>query len=118
MATKKAAAKKPTKASIPTLESVLGIEPAVQFQFAGRVIEARRMNLAEQIKLNAVMGDAEDLEPQAAVIAQLLTARLVVGEEITGTEALEVLDLQTAQRLLLLLQGQFRPRDEAGDGGK
>lgn len=117
MSTKKKTPAKKTS-SIPTLESILGIEPAVQFQFAGRVIEARRINLSEQLKLNAAISEVEDLEPQAAVIAQLLTARLVVGEEITAEEALEVLDLQTAQRLLLLLQGQFRPREDDGDEGK
>ena len=106
---------KPANAGIPTLEAVLGIEPAQQFQFSGRVFTATTVTLTEQVAYNAA-AQTEKLDEQAKAIARLLNRRLVMGEELSEAEVMD-LDVTTLNRLVLMLQGQFRPRVD-GDEGK
>ena len=99
---------------IPTLEAILGIEPAQQFQYAGRVFTSNVMTLTEQVAHNAAVM-SERLDTQAENITTLLNARLVVGEPVTVEEVMN-LDMTSLQRLVMMLQGQFRPRADGAEG--
>lgn len=99
---------------IPTLEAILGIEPAQQFQYAGRVFTSNVMTLTEQVAHNAAVL-SERLDTQAENITTLLNARLVVGEPVTVEEVMN-LDMTSLQRLVMMLQGQFRPRVDGAEG--
>lgn len=99
---------------IPTLEAVLGIEPAAQFQLAGRVFVARVVNLVE-LEAHNTATQSESLEKQAASLTDLLNARLLVGDPLKADDV-RVLGLDVVNRLVMLLQGQIRARSAEGEG--
>lgn len=112
---KKTAPKKaaPRKSSIPTLEEILGIEVMPQFQLLGRVINADRLTLSDQVRIGAA---GEDLEAQVGSLVQVLNPRISVGEEFTLEEVMDGIDIQAMTRLFMMLSGQFTPRVQGGSG--
>lgn len=99
---------------IPTLEAVLGIEPAAQFQLAGRAFEARVVTLVELEAYNTA-AQTESLDKQAVAITALLNDRLLVGDPLKADDV-RVLGLDVVNRLVMLLQGQIRARSAEGEG--
>lgn len=121
MSTKKK--KAAVKTHVPSLASVLGIEPAVQFEFLGATFEAKPLTITESLKLGAAgekETDSERMTAQADLLAQFLQARRVSGDEVTYENLLDNIDMLTSVRLFQLLQGQRRARaiDEDEDGAE